>query len=106
MPDDRTDAARIDGAGLMRFFLDILVPLSRTNIAALFVILFVYGWNQYLWPLLITTDPKYYTVVMGIKRLAAVVDGDTQWNIVMAGTILAALHRCDAAAVREGSRRD
>ena len=91
MPDELTEAARIDGAGPLRFFLDILVPLSRTNIAALFVVLFVYGWNQYLWPLLITTDPQYYTVVMGIRRLAAVLDGDTQWNLVMAGTILAGL---------------
>ena len=55
------------------------------------MVLFVYGWNQYLWPLLITTDPQYYTVVMGIRRLAAVLDGDTQWNLVMAGTILAVL---------------
>jgi sn-glycerol 3-phosphate transport system permease protein len=91
IPDELMEAARVDGAGPMKFFRDILVPLSRTNIAALFVILFIYGWNQYLWPLLITTDPKYYTVVMGIKRLASVVDGDTQWNIVMAGTILAGL---------------
>jgi sn-glycerol 3-phosphate transport system permease protein len=91
IPDELMEAARVDGAGPMKFFRDILIPLSRTNIAALFVILFVYGWNQYLWPLLITTDPKYYTVVMGIKRLASVVDGDTQWNIVMAGTILAGL---------------
>jgi len=91
IPDELMEAARVDGAGPMKFFRDILIPLSRTNIAALFVILFIYGWNQYLWPLLITTDPKYYTVVMGIKRLASVVDGDTQWNVVMAGTILAGL---------------
>ena len=91
MPDELTEAARVDGAGPMTFFWYILVPMSRTNIAALFVVLFVYGWNQYLWPLLITTDPQYYTVVMGIRRLAAVLDGDTQWNLVMAGTILAIL---------------
>ncbi|HEY4203233.1 MAG TPA: sn-glycerol-3-phosphate ABC transporter permease UgpE [Devosiaceae bacterium] len=91
VPDELVEAARVDGAGPMKFFRDILLPLSRTNIAALFVILFVFGWNQYLWPLLVTTDPKYYTVVMGIKRLSSVVDGDTQWNVVMAGTILAAL---------------
>jgi sn-glycerol 3-phosphate transport system permease protein len=91
IPDELAEAARVDGAGALRFFWDILIPLSRTNIAALFVVLFVYGWNQYLWPLLITTDPKYYTVVMGINRLATVLDGDTQWNLVMAGTILAAL---------------
>ena len=91
IPDELMEAARVDGAGAMKFFRDILLPLSRTNISALFIILFIYGWNQYLWPLLITTDPHYYTVVMGIKRLAAVLDGDTQWNLVMAGVILAAL---------------
>jgi sn-glycerol 3-phosphate transport system permease protein len=91
IPDELMEAARVDGAGPMKFFRDILLPLSRTNIAALFIILFVYGWNQYLWPLLITTDPQYYTVVMGIKRLASVLDGNTQWNLVMTGTILAGL---------------
>ncbi|TCL72116.1 sn-glycerol-3-phosphate ABC transporter permease UgpE [Rhizobium sp. BK251] len=91
IPEELMEAARVDGAGAMKFFRDILLPLSRTNIAALFIILFIYGWNQYLWPLLITTDPGYYTVVMGIKRLAAVLDGNTQWNLVMAGVILAAL---------------
>jgi sn-glycerol 3-phosphate transport system permease protein len=85
------EASRVDGAGPLKFFWDILLPLSRTNIAALFIIMFIYGWNQYLWPMLITTEPGYYTVVMGIKRLAAVLDGDTQWNLVMAGVILAAL---------------
>src|SRR3546814_4199841 len=68
VPDELTEAARIDGAGPMKFFKDILLPLSRTNIAALFVILFIYGWNQYLWPLLITTREDMYTVVMGIQR--------------------------------------
>jgi sn-glycerol 3-phosphate transport system permease protein len=91
IPEELMEAARVDGAGAMKFFRDILLPLSRTNIAALFIILFIYGWNQYLWPMLITTDPRYYTVVMGIKRLAAVLDGNTQWNLVMAGVILAAL---------------
>jgi sn-glycerol 3-phosphate transport system permease protein len=91
IPDELMEAARVDGAGPLKFFWDMLIPLSRTNIAALFVILFVYGWNQYLWPMLVTTDPQYYTVVMGIKRLAAVLDGDSQWNLVMAGTILAGL---------------
>ena len=76
VPDELMEAARVDGAGPMKFFRDILLPLSRTNIAALFVILFIYGWNQYLWPLLVTTDPNYYTVVMGIKRMADVADGD------------------------------
>src|SRR5690606_14780447 len=69
VPDELVEAARMDGAGPMRFFFDILLPLSRTHIAALFVILFVYGWNQYLWPLLITTQESMYTVVIGIKRM-------------------------------------
>jgi sn-glycerol 3-phosphate transport system permease protein len=91
VPEELMEAARVDGAGAMKFFRDILLPLSRTNIAALFVILFVYGWNQYLWPLLVTTDTRYYTVVMGIKRLAATVDSDPRWNVVMAAVVLAAL---------------
>lgn len=91
VPEEMMEAARVDGAGPLKFFWDILLPLSRTNIAALFIIMFIYGWNQYLWPMLITTEPGYYTVVMGIKRLSAVLDGDTQWNLVMAGVILAAL---------------
>jgi len=91
VPDELMEAARVDGAGPIKFFRDILLPLSRTNIAALFVILFIYGWVQYLWPLLVTTDPKYYTIVMGIKRLAAVADSDPLWNLVMAAVILAML---------------
>ncbi|WBU52598.1 sn-glycerol-3-phosphate ABC transporter permease UgpE [Paracoccus sp. SCSIO 75233] len=91
MPDELVEAARIDGAGPMKFFRDILLPLSRTNIAALFVILFIYGWNQYLWPLLITTDAKYYTIVAGIKRMADVVDGLPQWHLVMATAVMAML---------------
>jgi sn-glycerol 3-phosphate transport system permease protein len=91
VPDELMEAARVDSAGPMRFFFDILLPLSRTNIAALFVILFVLGWNQYLWPLLVTTDPKYYTVVMGIKRMAEVAESSPQWNLVMAGVVLAML---------------
>jgi sn-glycerol 3-phosphate transport system permease protein len=91
VPDELLEAARVDGAGPLKFFRDILLPLSRTNIAALFVILFIYGWNQYLWPLLITTDTKYYTVVMGIKRMAEAADALPQWNLVMAAVILAAL---------------
>lgn len=91
VPEELMEAARVDGAGPIKFFRDILLPLSRTNIAALFVIEFVYGWNQYLWPLLITTDAKYYTVVMGIKRLASVADSEPQWNLVMAAVVLAAL---------------
>ena len=91
IPEEMMEAARVDGAGPMKFFRDILLPLSRTNIAALFIIMFIYGWNQYLWPMLITTQPNYYTVVMGIKRLANVLDGDSQWNLVMTGVILAGL---------------
>jgi len=91
VPDELMEAARVDSAGPMKFFFDILLPLSRTNIAALFVILFIYGWNQYLWPLIITTDPKYYTIVMGIKRMAEVADAFPQWNLVMAAVVLAML---------------
>ena len=75
VPNELVEAARIDGAGPIKFFFDILLPLSRTNIAALFVITFIYGWNQCLWPLLITTDVQYYTIVMGIKQMLGVVDG-------------------------------
>jgi len=91
IPDELMEAARIDGAGPMKFFRDMLIPLSRTNIAALFVILFIYGWNQYLWPLLVTTDAKFYTVVAGIKRMAEVADAIPQWNFVMAAVMLAML---------------
>ncbi|MCC2613416.1 sn-glycerol-3-phosphate ABC transporter permease UgpE [Neorhizobium sp. Rsf11] len=91
IPDELMEAARVDGSGPMKFFRDILLPLSRTNIAALFVVLFIYGWIQYLWPLLITNDSRYYTIVMAIKRLAAVADSDPQWNLVMAAMILAML---------------
>jgi sn-glycerol 3-phosphate transport system permease protein len=91
IPDELLDAARIDGAGPMKFFRDILIPLSRTNMAALFVILFIYGWNQYLWPLMVTTDSRYYTIVAGIKRMADVTDASPQWNFVMAAVVLAML---------------
>ncbi|MFT4836296.1 MAG: sn-glycerol 3-phosphate transport system permease protein [Psychromonas sp.] len=91
VPKELFEAARIDGAGPIRFFIDILLPLSRTNIAALFVITFIYGWNQYLWPLLITTDVQYYTIVMGIKQMLGVVDGLIEWNKIMATTIIAML---------------
>jgi sn-glycerol 3-phosphate transport system permease protein len=91
VPDELAEAARIDGAGPMRFFRDILLPLSRTNIAALFVILFIYGWNQYLWPLLVTTDQNYTTIVMGIQRMVTVADAEPQWHVVMATAILALL---------------
>jgi sn-glycerol 3-phosphate transport system permease protein len=89
VPDELTEAARIDGAGPLRFFRDVLLPLSRTSIAALFVIQFIYGWNQYLWPLLVTTNEDYYTIVMGISRMVNVVDAAAKWNLVMAVTLLA-----------------
>lgn len=89
VPDELVEAARIDGAGPMRFFIDVLLPLSATSIAALFVIQFIYGWNQYLWPLLVTTDESMYPVVIGIKRMISGGDAATDWNIVMATAILA-----------------
>ena len=89
VPDELVEAARIDGAGPMRFFKDILVPLSATSIAALFVIQFIYGWNQYLWPLLVTTEESMYPVVIGIKRMIAGGEAQNEWNIVMATAILA-----------------
>jgi sn-glycerol 3-phosphate transport system permease protein len=91
VPDELAEAARIDGAGPMRFFLDILLPLSRTNIAALFVILFIFGWNQYLWPLLITTDESFYTIVIGISRMANAGDTVPDWNLVMSAAVLGML---------------
>jgi sn-glycerol 3-phosphate transport system permease protein len=91
IPDELVEAARMDGAGPLRFFKDILLPLTRTNIAALFVILFIYGWNQYLWPLLITTDPSMNTIVMGINRMIAPGEDQTNWPVVMATTMLAML---------------
>ena len=91
VPDELTEAARIDGATALRFFRDILLPLSRTNIAALFVILFIYGWNQYLWPLLVTNDQSHYTIVMGIQRMTRAADATPLWHLVMATTILALL---------------
>ncbi|MDX9862922.1 MAG: sn-glycerol-3-phosphate ABC transporter permease UgpE [Rhodospirillales bacterium] len=91
VPDELSEAARVDGAGPMRFFKDILFPMSRTNIAALFVILFIYGWNQYLWPLLITTDESMYTMLIGINRMLAVGDDQAEWQIIMATTMLAML---------------
>jgi sn-glycerol 3-phosphate transport system permease protein len=91
IPDELAEAARIDGAGPLRFLWDVVVPLSRTNIAALFVILFIFGWNQYLWPLLVTTDESMYTTVIGIKRMIAGGDAATEWNLVMATAMLAML---------------
>ncbi|MCC4247037.1 sn-glycerol-3-phosphate ABC transporter permease UgpE [Stappia indica] len=91
VPDELIEAARVDGAGPVRFFLDILLPMSRTNIAALFVILFIYGWNQYLWPLLITTKPEMNTIVMGIKQMFPSGDDIADWPVIMATTLLAML---------------
>ena len=89
VPDELVEAARVDGAGPMRFFKDVLVPLSSTSIAALFVIQFIYGWNQYLWPLLVTTDESMYPVVIGIKRMISGGDAQTEWSAVMATAMLA-----------------
>ncbi len=91
VPDELTEAARVDGASPMRFFWDILLPMSRTSIAALFVIQFIYGWNQYLWPLLITTKESFYTVVVTVSRQVQVTDAVPQWNLLMAMAMLAML---------------
>jgi sn-glycerol 3-phosphate transport system permease protein len=91
IPGELCDAARIDGAGPMRFFWDVVLPLSKTNIAALFIIMFIYGWNQYLWPLVATTSGHMNTVVMGMQKIASAADQIPQWNIVMATAILALL---------------
>jgi len=91
VPEELAEAARMDGAGPMRFFWDVVLPLSKTSIAALFVIQFIYGWNQYLWPLLITTDEAMYTSVIGIKRMISSGDALTEWNLVMATAMLALL---------------
>ncbi len=89
VPDELVEAARVDAAGPLRFFWDILLPLSRTNIAALFVILFIYGWNQYLWPLLITTDESMYTIVMAIQRMVVAAENEPEWHFITAVAILA-----------------
>jgi len=89
IPDELAEAARVDGARPMQFFFDIVLPMSRTNIAALFVILFIFGWNQYLWPLLITTDPEMNTIVMGIKQMFPSGDDTADWPVIMATSILA-----------------
>ena len=91
VPDELLEAARMDGAGPVRFFFDVLLPLSATTIAALFVIQFIYGWNQYLWPLLITSDESMYTAVIGIKRMIVGGDALTEWQLVMATAMLAML---------------
>ena len=89
IPDELMEAARIDGASALRFFWDVVLPLSKTNIAALFVILFIYGWNQYLWPLLVTTQESMYTTVIGIRRMIPGGDASVDWNLVMATAMLA-----------------
>jgi sn-glycerol 3-phosphate transport system permease protein len=91
IPDELIEASKLDGAGPFRFFFDTLLPLSRTNIAALFVILFIYGWNQYLWPILITTRDDMQTIVIGIKKMIVTADALTEWNVVMATAMLAML---------------
>jgi sn-glycerol 3-phosphate transport system permease protein len=91
IPDELAEASRIDGAGPLRFFWDVVLPLSKTSMAALFVIQFIYGWNQYLWPLLVTTDESMYTVVIGIKRMIAGGDASNEWNLIMATAMLAML---------------
>jgi sn-glycerol 3-phosphate transport system permease protein len=91
IPDELAEAARMDGAGPMRFFWDVVVPLSKTSMAALFVIQFIYGWNQYLWPLLITSDESMYTAVIGIKRMMVGGDAANEWQLIMATAMLAML---------------
>ena len=91
VPDELAEAARVDGAGPMRFFWDVILPLSKTTMAALFVIQFIYGWNQYLWPLLITSEEKMYTSVIGISRMIVGGDAATEWHLVMATSVLAML---------------
>lgn len=91
IPDELCEAAKIDGASPMKFFRHILLPLSKTNIAALVVIDFVYGWNQYLWPLLITTNPGMKTAVIGLKQLIPQMDDIPDWNVALAGALLVML---------------
>jgi ABC-type sugar transport system, permease component len=89
IPGEMVEAARIDNAGPFRFMKDILLPLSKTNIAALFVILFIYGWTQYLWPLLVTNDAKMNTIIIGLRRMVDFTDASTPWNYVMVTAVLA-----------------
>ena len=91
IPPELVEAARIDGAGPLRFLKDILLPLSKTNIAALFVILFIYGWTQYLWPLLVTNDNQMNTIVIALRKMVSFADADTPWHMVMVTSILAIL---------------
>jgi len=91
IPDEYVEAAKIDGAGPIRFFVDVVLPLSRTNVAALFVILFIFGWNQYLWPLLIVNDRSMETVVVGLTKMIGSGDAQNEWNVIMATAVLALL---------------
>ncbi|MGB7181635.1 MAG: sn-glycerol-3-phosphate ABC transporter permease UgpE [Burkholderiaceae bacterium] len=91
IPDELLEAARIDGAGPIKFFWDILLPMSRTNIAALFVILFIYGWNQYLWPLLMTTQKEMTTIVVSISRMLEAAEQAPDWHLIMMTALLAML---------------
>ena len=91
LPEIIEESARIDGAGPWRFFVDVVLPLSRTNTAALFVVLFIYGWNQYLWPLLVTNQENMYTIVMGIQRMVNIPDAVPEWNLIMAVALLGML---------------
>jgi len=91
IPDELVDASQIDGAGAMRFFWSVLLPLSRNNVAALFVIMFIYGWNQYLWPLIVTTGRGRETIVIGIVRMIGTGEAQTDWQLIMAVAVLALL---------------
>lgn len=91
IPDELLEASKIDGAGPFRFFKDTLLPLSMTTIAALFVIQFIYGWNQYLWPLLVTTRDSMQTIVIAIKKMIVTSDALTEWQLAMATAMLAML---------------
>lgn len=91
VPDEMAESAQISGASPMQFFWFILLPMSTTAIAALFVILFIFGWNQYLWPLLVTTQESYYTILIGINRMLAVGDQQAEWHVIMASTMMAML---------------
>jgi sn-glycerol 3-phosphate transport system permease protein len=91
IPKELLEAARVDGAGPWRFYRDILLPLSATNIAPLFVILFIYGWTQYLWPLLVTNSNSMNTIVIALRKMISFADADTPWNLVMVTCVLAIL---------------
>ncbi|QRM44399.1 ABC transporter permease subunit [Rhizobium sp. BG4] len=91
IPDELTEAAKMDGSGALRFLRDVLLPLSRTNIAALAVIMFVFGWNQYLWPLLVTSGSEYRTLTIGLTFMQPGPDGASDWNVILAGALLVML---------------